>query len=232
MELDVEKSSEDEELIYVGMNGKQFDFEIIEEIPIIIDDVTTHSIEVFKDALMITLGRLNKTIEFLQGELEEKPLLIRTLMLRNANNSVLLNESFVNSFLKSQAVETTSSIIHKNHSQRNILIDNQDENLFPNDVISEQNVTSSSYANSFLTIDNLTSSTEHSLSSSFSDTIINNNKTFEVENILRTYESIDEQVTNYRNTNYNHYIEEKLQNNIKKSENNNDHGPKPWRSLR
>ena len=48
----------------------------------------------------------------------------------------------------------------------------------------------------------------------------------EVENILRTYESIDEQITNYRNTNYNHYIEEKLQNNIKKSENINDHVPK------
>ena len=95
-------------------------------------------------------------------------------MLRNANNSDLLNESFVNSFvnsfLKSQSVETTSSIIHKKHSERNILTDNQDENLFPNDVISEQNATSSSYANSFLTIDNLTSSTEHPLSSSFSDT--------------------------------------------------------------
>ena len=89
-------------------------------------------------------------------------------------------------------------------------------------MISEQNVTSSSCANSFLTIDNLTSSTEHS---SFSDIIINN-KTFEVENVLRTYESIDEQITNYRNTNHNHYIEEKLQNNIKKSENNNDHVPK------
>ena len=143
-------------------------------------------------------------------------------MLRNANNSELLNESFVNSFLESQSVQTTSSIIHKNHSERNILTDNQHENLFPNDVISKQNVTSSSYANSFLTIDNLTSSTEHSLSSSFRDTIINNNKTFEVENILSTYESIDEQITNYRNTNYNHYIEEKLQNIIKKSE-INDH---------
>ena len=54
MELDVEKSSEDEELMYVGTNGKQF--EIIEEIPIIIDDTTTHSIEVFKDALISTRG--------------------------------------------------------------------------------------------------------------------------------------------------------------------------------
>ena len=72
MELDVEKSSEDEGLIDVGMNGKQFEFEIIKEIPIIIDDVTTHSIEVSKDALMIALERSNKTIEFLQGELKEK----------------------------------------------------------------------------------------------------------------------------------------------------------------
>ena len=185
---------------------------------------------------MITIERLNKTIEFLQGELEEKTLLVRTLMLRNANNGELLEESFLNSFLnsnRSQSVETTSSIIHSNYSELRNFADNvstQGENLFPEDIINYDNVISSS-CNSFLTIDNLTSSTEYPLSSSFSESIINHsnsevvNKTFEIDTRKRTYESIDEQITNYRNTNHNHYINEKLYNTIRKSENNNDHAP-------
>ena len=169
MESDGKKNlngyNEDEDLVYVGMCGKQV--EIIKEIPIISEDVTTQTIEVFKDALMITIASLNKTIDFLQGELEEKNLLVRTLMLRNANNGELLEESFVNSFLnskQSQSVETTSSFTHTNYSALSNSTNNysmHDENLLPEGVISDDNAISSSCDDSFTTIDNLTSSTEY-----------------------------------------------------------------------
>ena len=44
------------------------------------------------------------------------------------------------------------------------------------------------------------------------------NNTFQVVNIQRNNESINEQITNYPNTNHNHYIDNKLLNTIKKSE--------------
>ena len=47
-------------------------------------DVATESINLFKEVLLSTITKLNESIDFLKNELEERNLLIRTLLLREA----------------------------------------------------------------------------------------------------------------------------------------------------
>ena len=64
-----------------------------------VEDTTTGSIEGFKDALIFMITELKDTIQFLRNELEEKNFLVRTLLLRNANDplhSELMETSLAN----------------------------------------------------------------------------------------------------------------------------------------
>jgi hypothetical protein len=70
-------------------------------------DTKTGSIETFKDALIFTITELKNTILFLQNELEEKNLLVRTLLLRNANDK--LDSELLKSWGKSDDLIETSS---------------------------------------------------------------------------------------------------------------------------
>ena len=72
-------SSEGDVLTYVDLCGKQVN--ICEDTPLVTGSITTDSINVFKDVILSTIAKLKDTIDFLKKELEEKKLLIRTLVL-------------------------------------------------------------------------------------------------------------------------------------------------------
>ena len=59
----------------------------MDDIPLIIEgNVMSDSINSFKAALMLTIEKLRATIDFLQNELKERNLHLRTVLLRDAND--------------------------------------------------------------------------------------------------------------------------------------------------
>ena len=80
---------------------------IKEDIPLVKDGITTESIILFKDALLSTVSKLNEMVDFLKNELEEKNLFIRTLLLRDANDTDMISIGLLN---KSNVIETTSNV--------------------------------------------------------------------------------------------------------------------------
>ena len=64
------------------------------------------SITRFKDALLSTVSKLNEMIDFLKNELEVKNLFIRTLLLRDGNDTDIISIGLLN---KSDVIETTSN---------------------------------------------------------------------------------------------------------------------------
>ena len=74
-----------------------FNLDISGEIPLVVenDDITIESINAFKDALLLTITKLSDTIDFLKRELEEKNLLVRTLLLKEANDGDKIDPSLL-----------------------------------------------------------------------------------------------------------------------------------------
>ena len=87
-----------------------------EEIPIISgSDILTESVNTFKSALMLTIEKLNSTIDFLKNELEERNFHIRTLLLRDANDGRSIDIGLLETSQENiPIIETTSSVITDN----------------------------------------------------------------------------------------------------------------------
>ena len=105
------EENEDYELFYVDLCGKQMF--IKEDIPLVKDGITTESIILLKDALLSTVSKLNEMVDFLKNELEEKNLFIRTLLLRDANDTDMISIGLLN---KSNVIETTSNVSNSANS--------------------------------------------------------------------------------------------------------------------
>ena len=61
----------------------------MEDTLLVIENVTTRSINLFKEVLLAINTKLDDTTDFLKYELEEKNLFIRTLLLRDANDELM-----------------------------------------------------------------------------------------------------------------------------------------------
>ena len=81
-----------------------------------------NSVETFKPALMITIEKLNTTIDFLKNELEEKNLHIRTLLLRDANDGRSIDIALLNKTTQS-SMETTPPIPDENNFHDEIIVE-------------------------------------------------------------------------------------------------------------
>ena len=112
--MEINEENEDDKLFYVDLCGKQMF--IKEYIPLVKDDITTESIILFKDALLSTVSKLNEICEMvdsLKNELEEKNLFIRTLLMRDANDTDMINIGLLN---KSNIIQTTSNDLESTKS--------------------------------------------------------------------------------------------------------------------
>ena len=69
---------EEEDMIYVDLSGRQVN--IMEELSLVNEDITSQTIQSFKEILMSTTENLISTIEFLQHELEVKNNTIDSLL--------------------------------------------------------------------------------------------------------------------------------------------------------
>ena len=101
-----DKSEDD--IIYVNCYCEKLDYSedlsIIEE-----NNLTERSIDAFKDIVIDTIDQLKITIEFLKEEIQEKNVLINTLLLRNANDSSdKVDRDLLSKFKQSYVVETTT----------------------------------------------------------------------------------------------------------------------------
>ena len=77
-----------EDIIYVDCWGKHINYS--EELFIVEKkDSNVESIDAFKNIVLDSINHLKHTIEFLQKELREKNLLVYSLLLRNANDTVV-----------------------------------------------------------------------------------------------------------------------------------------------
>ena len=192
---------------------------IKEDIPLVKDGITTESIILFKDALLSTVSKLNEMVDFLKNELEEKNLFIRTLLLRDANDTDMISIGLLN---KSNVIETPSNV---SKSANSTDVKNSDISIsqesFNNsyddedDISNECNDNSSLYTvdsniiSSFLTIDECANYSNISTVSSdlFSNTALLN-ETFVINTVKRNHESLGDQLENYRKTKHNNYIME------------------------
>ena len=213
-DIEFNEENEDEELFYVDLCGKQM--LIKEDIPLVKDDITTESIILFKDALLSTISKLNEMVDFLKNELEEKNLFIRTLLLRDANDTDMISIGLLN---KSNVIEITSNISENanftdvNNSDISISQDNSHDD--EDDISNESNDNSSLYTvdsniiSSLLTIDKCANYSNISTVSIdlFSNTSILN-ETFVINTAKRNHESLGNQLENYRTTKHNNYIME------------------------
>ena len=70
---------DEDELIQVTLD---MDIDILDDLPCLIevDNITSESIVWFKNVFLSTITRLYNMIDFLQRELDEKNLLVRTLL--------------------------------------------------------------------------------------------------------------------------------------------------------
>ena len=97
-----------EELVFVSLLDENMDIQ--DAIDVITEDSSLLTTNTFKDQLISTVKKLYEIIDFLKDELEEKNLLARTLLLREANDDNLVDESLVRDMNKTiQIVETTSN---------------------------------------------------------------------------------------------------------------------------
>ena len=103
----VDKTEDD--IIYVNCYGKKLDYS--EEISIIEEkNLTEESTDTFKNIVIDSIEQLKSTIEFLKEEIQEKNLLINTLLLRNANDSSdKVDTDLLSKFQQSYVVETTQA---------------------------------------------------------------------------------------------------------------------------
>ena len=91
--------------------------------------------ESLKDMFSSTIEKLHATIEFLKSELEEKNLLVRTLLLRNANEgSFRIDDRLVDGNLEgtettSSVTETTVNIVNSEVSDYSHIISLNDDNF-------------------------------------------------------------------------------------------------------
>ena len=98
-------------------------YSIYDEIPILVGkDLVMNSIETFKSALMITIEKLNTTIDFLKNELKEKNLHIRTLLLRDAKDGRSIDIALLNKTTQS-SMETTPPIPDENNFHDEIMVE-------------------------------------------------------------------------------------------------------------
>ena len=203
----VNELNEGRQLMYVDLCGKEVN--TMEVVPLINEDLTIESINSFKNALLSTITKLNDTIDFLKNELEENFLLIRILLLRDANDIIdyeLLNRSIV---------ETTSSdtgnINISNNQTCESSITQGYHNIHDNngDILNESVNNSDSVNNSSLiTIDyNVYISTLSGHTFSESSIL---NETFVIKSTKSQYESLDDQLKNYRSVTHNNYINDKV----------------------
>ena len=120
----MEKKQDDPDaLVFVPLLHKHVCIQ--DKFDIICEGDSLLSINVFKDQLMSTVDKLYETIDFLKRELEEKNILVKTLLSYKNNNRV--DESFTASQnRRMQVVETTSrSSISKISNDYSIASSNQ-----------------------------------------------------------------------------------------------------------
>ena len=99
---------QNQELIYVSLLDKNTSIQ--DEIDILKEDPSSLTVNAFKDQMVSTVVKLYEIIDFLKKELEEKNLLLRTLLLREANGiSDLVDESLAENNTNPHIVETMSS---------------------------------------------------------------------------------------------------------------------------
>ena len=98
--------------------------DILEEIPITIEETNMiNSIDTFKSTLMSTIEKLYTTIDFLQKEIEERNLLIRTLFIKDINGARQMDDELLNSSssVLRDIIETTPSILAVNKDFNNVI---------------------------------------------------------------------------------------------------------------
>lgn len=120
----MEKKQDDPDaLVFVPLLNKHVCIQ--DKFDIICEDDSLSTINVFKDQLVSTVDKLYETIDFLKRELEEKNILVKTLLSHKNNNRV--DESFKATQNRStQVVETTSrSSISKISNDYSIASSNQ-----------------------------------------------------------------------------------------------------------
>ena len=129
----IKKKKMEEEITIITNVGKRVvvnnenetntSYSIYDEIPILVEKhLVMNSIETFKFALMITIEKLNTTIDFLKNELEEKNLHIRTLLLRDANDGRSIDIALLNKTTQS-SMETTPPIPDENNFHDEIMVE-------------------------------------------------------------------------------------------------------------
>ena len=94
---------------------------LVEDDLLVEENIIGGSINSMKTALMKTIDKLSDTIDFLQNELEERNLHIRTLLLRDANEGRSIDIELFNKTPNLSLMETIPSDIHENNfSDKNI----------------------------------------------------------------------------------------------------------------
>ena len=169
-----------------------FNLDISGEIPLVVEnDDITESINAFKDSLLLTITKLSNTIDFLKRELEEKNLLVRTLLLREANGRDKIDPNLL-CLCASEAPSYSmveSLISDTSSGDDNVTRDN--ENYY------ESNDTNGEELNSTL----ITIDREINISSEDTNkTIVND--TFNISETRSNYESLQQRIQNYRYINH------------------------------
>ena len=124
---------DEEELINVNILNR--DINILEWLPYIseVADMTPESRISFKNELLSTLTRLYDMIDFLKRELEEKNLLVRTLLFRDANDVTKIDISLLKNVSSINLIETSSdqtvSILPELSQEDNIFLNDYDSHL-------------------------------------------------------------------------------------------------------
>ena len=92
----------------------------MEDMPLMEDNtITMECVETFKNVLSSTIDKLYKTIGFLQNEIEEKNLFIKTLIFSNANGGGKVDmELILSSDIRAEEVETTLNSTNSEDSSK------------------------------------------------------------------------------------------------------------------
>ena len=146
------------------------------------------TINTFKDQVISTVKKLYEIIDFLKDELEGKNHLVRTLLLREANDDNLVDESLVRNMNKTiQIVETTSNSSTTESSTNSTISSSNDSitTVRDNNLFNEESSTSND-----LSIDN------------YSNDNVCLNSTYNIE-------TIEEQINDYQIKSHNMYLQRK-----------------------
>ena len=96
---------DEDRLFFISDVNKYID--IADELPIKHEDLLKDSIDAFKESLKSTINKLYEEIDFLKSEIEEKNLMIRALIFRDANDGEKIDRGIVEeSQINIQVVET------------------------------------------------------------------------------------------------------------------------------